>query len=98
MRQRPSRLLPLPARRRAGTCTQRKGRPGGRAAREVFVKHAALRPVTLANCDHEKVQHSFLAILPRIERHGRVYFRHVRCASTKEECLAEMTALSWRWW
>ena len=39
----------------------------------------------------------FLAILPRIERHGRVYFRHLRSAELKEEYLAEMVALTWKW-
>jgi hypothetical protein len=39
----------------------------------------------------------FLAILPRIERHGRVYFRHLRSAERKEDCIAEMVALAWKW-
>ena len=39
----------------------------------------------------------FLAILPRIERHGSVYFRHVKNAGLKEEFIAEMVALSWKW-
>jgi hypothetical protein len=45
----------------------------------------------------EHLHRSFLAIVPRIAAHGNVYFRNVRCASTKEECLAEMTALAWLW-
>jgi hypothetical protein len=40
----------------------------------------------------------FLALLPRIERHGRFCFRKVRCPNQKEECLAEMTALAWQWY
>jgi hypothetical protein len=36
-------------------------------------------------------------ILPRIEAHGRIYFRNVRCYHRKKELLAEMAALSWRW-
>jgi hypothetical protein len=43
------------------------------------------------------LQLSFLSILPRIERHGRVYFRHVRCPDRKADAIAEMVALSWRW-
>ena len=39
----------------------------------------------------------FLAILPRIEQHGRVYFRHVRCPHAKEELLAELRGMSWKW-
>src|SRR5215475_7404588 len=36
-------------------------------------------------------------VLPRVERHGRVYFRHVRCPHQKEELLAEMRGLAWKW-
>jgi hypothetical protein len=43
------------------------------------------------------LQVAFLAILPRIERHGRVYFRHVKCPAHKEDVIGEMVALSWRW-
>jgi hypothetical protein len=43
------------------------------------------------------LQARFLAILPRIELHGRIYFRHVRCHHHKEEALQEMRALAWRW-
>jgi hypothetical protein len=39
----------------------------------------------------------FLSILPRIILHGEVVFRRVRCPHRKEEYLAEMTALCWRW-
>jgi len=39
----------------------------------------------------------FLAILPIIERHGRVCFRHIKCHSKKEEAIAEMVALSFKW-
>ncbi len=43
------------------------------------------------------LQARFLTILPRIERHGRCYFRHVRCPHQKEELLAEMRGLAWLW-
>ena len=39
----------------------------------------------------------FLSILPRIELHGRVYFRHLRCPHKKEDLIAEMVALCWKW-
>jgi hypothetical protein len=39
----------------------------------------------------------FLAILPAIERHGKVYFRHLKCWHRFHEVLAEMTALCWKW-
>ena len=43
------------------------------------------------------LQLAFLAILPRIERHGRVYFRHVKCPDRKADAIGEMVALAWRW-
>ena len=39
----------------------------------------------------------FVALLPRIIRHGRVYFRHLKCPHRMEDALAEMAALAWRW-
>jgi hypothetical protein len=39
----------------------------------------------------------FLAILPRIERHGRIYFRQVKCPHKKEDCIADMVGLCWHW-
>ena len=40
---------------------------------------------------------AFLSILPRIELHGQVVFRGLRCPDRKEEALAEMVALCWLW-
>jgi hypothetical protein len=38
----------------------------------------------------------FLVILPRIEQHGRVRFRHLH-RPAQEEVIAEMVALCWLW-
>jgi hypothetical protein len=51
-------------------------------------------PATTQLC---ALQVAFLTILPRIEQHGRIYFRHVRCFAHKEDVIGEMVALSWRW-
>jgi hypothetical protein len=49
-------------------------------------------PVPLA-----RLQAAFLAlVLPKVLSHGRVYFRHLR-AERREECIAEMVALAWKW-
>src|SRR5262249_27032019 len=45
----------------------------------------------------EHLHAEFLAIVPRIEKHGEVYFRFIRCSVSKEECIAEMVAMSWKW-
>ncbi len=43
------------------------------------------------------VQEVFLSLVPRIERHGRVFFRHVKCPHRKQDAVAEMVALAWKW-
>jgi hypothetical protein len=40
---------------------------------------------------------AFLSLLPRIESQARIYFRGVRCAVKKADCIAEVVALSWKW-
>jgi hypothetical protein len=46
----------------------------------------------------DTLQAAFLAqVLPRVLAHGRVYFRHVRSTELKEEHIAEMVALCWKW-
>jgi hypothetical protein len=39
----------------------------------------------------------FVLLLPRIEAHARIYFRDVRCAAKRADCIAEVIALSWKW-
>jgi hypothetical protein len=44
-----------------------------------------------------QLQNRFLAILPRIETHARIYFRHLKSPHQRDEALAEYLALAW-WW
>jgi hypothetical protein len=45
-----------------------------------------------------RLQATFLSsVLPKVLSHGRVYFRHVWSTELKEEYIAEMVALAWRW-
>jgi hypothetical protein len=45
-----------------------------------------------------QLQTTFLThVLPRVEQHGRVYFRHVN-PHQKEELIAEMRGLAWKWY
>jgi hypothetical protein len=39
----------------------------------------------------------FLSLLPRIELHGRVVFRNLKCPDQQAEAIAEMLALAWLW-
>jgi hypothetical protein len=45
----------------------------------------------------EQLQCRFLGILPRIERHARIYFRHVGCRQKRTDLIAETVALAWKW-
>jgi hypothetical protein len=44
-----------------------------------------------------QLQTRFLAVLPRIETHARIYFRHLKCRHQQEEAVAECVALAWAW-
>jgi hypothetical protein len=39
----------------------------------------------------------FQALLPRVERHARVFFRHLRCPDRKQDAIHETIALAWQW-
>jgi hypothetical protein len=39
----------------------------------------------------------FLTIMPRIEQHGQVSFRHLRCPDLREDAVCEMVALCGQW-
>jgi hypothetical protein len=44
----------------------------------------------------DELHAKFLTILPRIELHGRIYFRHLD-PHRKADAIQEMRALAWRW-
>jgi hypothetical protein len=44
-----------------------------------------------------ELESAFLALLPRIEAHARIYFRHLKCAHQKADAVQEMCALAWKW-
>jgi len=46
----------------------------------------------------DQVQSAFLSALPRIVRHARCYFRHVRCPHRKADCVSEVVSICWKWW
>jgi DNA-directed RNA polymerase specialized sigma24 family protein len=39
---------------------------------------------------------AFLAILPRIETHARICFRHLGCPQSRDDAVAETVALAWQ--
>ena len=45
----------------------------------------------------DDLHRAFLRIAPRIELHGRVCFRGLKCPDTRQDCICEMLGLAWRW-
>lgn len=45
----------------------------------------------------EALHARFLTILPRIELHAQIFFRHVKCPNKKSDCIAEVIAIAWKW-
>ncbi|MBI4305429.1 MAG: hypothetical protein HY678_03830, partial [Chloroflexi bacterium] len=43
------------------------------------------------------MRQAFLAILPRIQTHATVSFRHVECPGKRADRIAEVIGLCWRW-
>ena len=51
-----------------------------------------------ATSDSSSALHAhFLAVLPRIELHARISFRHVRCPGRRDDAVQEVIAISWKW-
>lgn len=46
----------------------------------------------------QQLHQGFLAIMPKIETHGRIFFRDQPCPHTRAEAVAEMIALAWKWY
>jgi hypothetical protein len=40
----------------------------------------------------------FLAILPRIVTHARIRFRYLRCPGRRDDAVAEVVAVCWKWY
>ncbi len=54
--------------------------------------------VTVLSLPSLDVLHAqFLEILPRIETHGQIVFRHLKCRHRKADAIQEMCALGWKW-
>ena len=45
----------------------------------------------------EASQSHFLEILPRVETHARIHFRHLRCPGRRDDAVAETVAVAWKW-
>jgi hypothetical protein len=45
----------------------------------------------------EALRQSFQTILPRIEAHACIVFRHVKCPHRQADCVQETVGLAWQW-
>ena len=43
------------------------------------------------------LQARFQAMIPRIERHARIFFRYLKCPFKRQDAIAETLALCWKW-
>ena len=43
------------------------------------------------------LQAHFLSILPRIETHAQIRFRHLNCPARRDDAVAETIAVAWKW-
>jgi hypothetical protein len=46
----------------------------------------------------EDLHSEFLLILPRVEAHAEINFRHLSCPGRRADAVAEVIALSWKWY
>jgi hypothetical protein len=51
-----------------------------------------------ASTNPQALHTHFLAILPRIETHARIRFRHLRCPGRRDDAIAEVVAVCWKWY
>jgi hypothetical protein len=56
---------------------------------------AAIQPCNGSSA--EQLHADFLSLLPRIETHARIAFRHVACPGKREDAIAETVAVAWKW-
>jgi hypothetical protein len=54
-------------------------------------------PLSPPQADINRLQARFLPLLPRIENHARICFRHVKCRHRRADFIAEAIALCWKW-
>ena len=52
---------------------------------------------SLVPIDVENLRTRYLSLMPKIETHARIYFRHVRCPDGREDVVQEAIALTWKW-
>jgi hypothetical protein len=55
-------------------------------------------PAAVTNSSTNTSLHeTFMAVLPKIQTHASIAFRHIRCPATRADKIAEAIALGWKW-
>jgi hypothetical protein len=57
----------------------------------------AVVKTTCAGARLAQLQAQFLCLLPRITTHAQVRFRYFRCPAKREDAVAEVVAVCWKW-
>jgi hypothetical protein len=57
-----------------------------------MIEPASRGPVSLA----AKLHDAFLALVPKLETHARIQFRHIECPGKRADKIAETIALAWK--
>src|SRR4029077_17696265 len=83
---------------RAGAALLTQGRPrtGTVRSRRTSPMIAPAASATIAS-PLEDLCARFQEAMPRIERHARIYFRHVVCPNRRADYIAETVAVAWQW-
>jgi hypothetical protein len=59
--------------------------------------NVSLSKVACPTHNPEALHAHFLQILPRIEAHAQIRFSFLRCPGKREDAIAEVVALAWKW-
>lgn len=54
-------------------------------------------PVLSVETPDHLLHDAFLSIIPKVETHARIFFRHIKCPEKKADRIAETIALAWSW-
>ena len=52
---------------------------------------------SIAQLSLPQLQDTFLAMQPRLMKHARFFFRDIHCRQRRDDCIAEMMGLCWKW-
>ena len=54
-------------------------------------------PRTHSSSTLRELHNAFMSLLPKIQKHAQITFRHIPCAHQRADRMAESVALAWKW-